>query len=98
MKNFRLRLKKIHKHSHTRIKFDLEKLKDPKVAENFQPMIGGKFALLSMFDVDDTNIDVLIDTFNTAVTKTAIKILGKRRIVKIPWVTSLICVKREKGA
>ena len=52
MMNFRLRLKKIHKQSHTRVKFDLEKLKDPKVAEDFQAMIGSKFAPLSMLDAN----------------------------------------------
>ena len=44
MMTFRFRLKKISKPKHTRLKFDLEKLKDPKVLETFQAMIGGRFA------------------------------------------------------
>ena len=32
---FRLRLKKISEPKHTRLKFDLEKLKDPNVLETF---------------------------------------------------------------
>ena len=41
MMTFRLRLKKISKPKHTRLKFDLEKLKDPNVLETFQAMIVG---------------------------------------------------------
>ena len=39
-----LPLKRISKPKHTRLKFDLEKLKDSKVLETFQAMRGGKFA------------------------------------------------------
>ena len=42
---FHHRLKRISKPKHTRLKFDLEKLKDPKVLEIFQAMIGGRFGL-----------------------------------------------------
>ena len=76
---FRLRLKKISKPKHTRLKFDLEKLKDPNVLESFQAMIGGRFALLSIMSNEDTDIDSMITTFNTAVTETASQILGKPR-------------------
>ena len=39
MMTFRLDLKKISKPKHTRLKFDLEKLKDPNVLETFQAML-----------------------------------------------------------
>ena len=42
MMNFRLRLKKIVKPKQVRVKFDLQKLKDPKIPEAFQTMIGWK--------------------------------------------------------
>ena len=42
MKTFHLRLKRISKQKHTRLKFDLEKLKDPNVLETFQAVIGEK--------------------------------------------------------
>jgi len=87
MTTLRLHLKKTKKWGPTRIKFDLEKLRDPKVVEAFQAMIGGKFAPLTIFEADDTDMDTLIDTFNTAVTNTANEILGKRRTAKKPWVT-----------
>ena len=42
MMTFHLRLKRISKPKHTRLKFDLKKLKDSNVLETFQAMIGGK--------------------------------------------------------
>jgi len=75
-------------HGPIRIKFDLEKLKDPQVADAFQAMIGGKFAPLSLLDADDTELDTLVNTFNKAMTETASEILGKHRAVKRLWVTT----------
>jgi hypothetical protein len=100
MMTFRLHLKKVKKESHTRIKFDLEKLKDPEVAEAYQAMIGGKFAPLTILDADDTDMDTLITTFNTATTETASEILGRHRPVKKPWVTAEVlnlCDKRKRS-
>ena len=77
MMTFRLLLKKISKPKHTRLKFDLEKLKDPSVLETLQAMIGGKFAPLTIMSNKNTDIDLMITTFNTAVTETASEILGK---------------------
>ena len=56
MMTFRLRLKKISKPKHTRLKFVLEKLKDPNVLESFQAMIGGRFAHLTIMNNEDTDI------------------------------------------
>ena len=79
MMTFRLRLKKTSKPKHTRLKFDLEKLKDPHVFETFQAMIGGRFAPLTIMSNEDTDMDSMITTFNTAMTETASEILGKHR-------------------
>ena len=84
MMTFRLRLKKISKPKHTRLKFDLEKLKDPNVLETFQAIIGGRFAPLTIMSNDDTDIDSMITTCSTAVTETAGEILAKRRQKKHP--------------
>ena len=59
--------------------FDLEKLKDPNVLQTFQAMIGRKFASLTIMNNEDTDMDSMITTFNTAVTETAREILGKHR-------------------
>ena len=99
MMTFRLRLKKISKPKHTRLKFDLEKLKDPNVLETFQAMIGGRFAPLIIMSNEDTDIDSMITTFNTAVTEAASEILGKHRQKKKPWNTAEIldlCDKRRE--
>ena len=42
-------------------------------------MIGRRFAPLTIMSNDDTDIDSMITTFNTAVTETASEILGKQR-------------------
>ena len=74
-----LRLKRISKPKHTRLEFDLEKLKDPNVLETFQGMIGGKFAPLTIMNNKDTDLDSTTTTFNTIVTETASEVLGKHR-------------------
>ena len=77
----------------------IDKLKDPKVTEAFQAMIGGKFAPLTVIETDnDADVDTFINTFNTAVTNTASQILGKHRRIKKPWVTANVldlCDRRE---
>ena len=74
----------------TRIEFDLEKLKDPQVADVFQAIIGSKFAPLTLLNADDTEVDTLVNSLNKAMTETASEILGKRRAVKRPLVTTSI--------
>ena len=76
---FHLRLKSISNPKHTRLKFDLEKLKDPNVLEIFQAMIGRKFAPLTIMNCEDTDMDTMITTFNTEVTETTSEILCKHR-------------------
>ena len=99
MMAFRLHLKKTKKQGQTRIKFDLEKLQDPHVAQAFKAQIGGKFAPLLVLDADCRDADTLIDTFNTAVVETANEVLGKKRPIKKPWVTQdllKLCDKRSE--
>ena len=79
MMTFHLRLKKIRKPKHTRLKFDLKKLKDPNMLETFQATIGRRFAPLTIMSNEDIDIDSMITTFNTAVTETASEILCKHR-------------------
>ena len=99
MMTFHLRPKRISKPKKTRLKFDLEKLKDPNVLETFQAMIGRKFAPLIIMNNENTDMDSVITTFNTAVTETGSKILGKHHQKKKPWVTAEIlnlCEKRRE--
>ena len=87
MMTFRVRLKKARKPNQTRLRFDLEKLRDPDVACTFQAMIGGKFAPLIGLSDEDMDIDTIIATYNTAMTDAASEILRKERRRKKPWVT-----------
>ena len=84
----------------TGLKIDLEKLKDPNVLETFQAMIGRKFAPLTIMSNEHTDIDLMITTFNTAVTETASEILGKPyKKKKNPGSMQkfLICVTKGKN-
>ena len=99
MMTFRLCLQRMKNQGNVRIRFSLEKLKDPNIAEIFRATIGGKLAPPLALENQDTEIDALINSFNTAVTETANNILGKHRPAKKPWVTDSnilkLCDKRR---
>ena len=97
MMTFHFRLERISKPKHTRLKFDLRKLKDPIVLETFQAMTGGKFAPLTIMNNEDTDLDSMITTFNTAVAETASEILGKHRQKKKTLITAEILDLCDKG-
>ena len=84
MMTFQVRLKLARKPKQPRLRFDLEKLRNPVVACTFQATIGGKFAPLIGLSDEDMDMDT---TYNTAVTDAANEILGKERRRKKPWVT-----------
>ena len=73
---FQARLKEARKTNQPRLRFDLEKLRDP-VAYTFQATMGGKFASLIGLRDEELDIDTMITTYNTAVTDSAGEILGK---------------------
>ena len=98
MMTFKLRLRRMAKPQFTRLKFDLDKLQDPLVADQFKATIGGKFAPLLLFD-ETTDIEENIDIFEKATIETANEVLGKKKSKKRPWVTSDIlklCDKRRE--
>ena len=74
---FRVRLKMARKPNQPRLRFDLEKLRDPDVACTFQAMIGGKFAPLIGLSDEDMDMDTMITTYNTAVTDAPVIYLGR---------------------
>ena len=62
-------------------------------------MIAWRFAPLTIMSNEDTDIDSMITTSNTAVTETASEILGKHRQKKKPWITAEmldLCDKRRE--
>ena len=89
MMTFRLLLQRMRNQGNIRIRFSLEKPKEPNIAEIFRATIGGKFAPLLALENQDTETEALINSFNTAVTETT-NILGKHRPAKKPWVTDNI--------
>ena len=98
MMTFQVRLKMARKPNQPRLRFDLEKLRNPDVACTFQATIGGKFAPLIGLSDEDMDMDTMITTYNTAVTDAASGILGKERRRKKPWVTKDVldlCDERE---
>ena len=83
--SLKLKLKTKRFQKSSRIRFDLEKLKDPKIAEVFQAQVGGKFAALSTVDSD---VDTLAGNIKEVLLTTADEVLGKPRRKKQPWITS----------
>ena len=77
----------MRKPNQPRLRFDLEKLRDPDVACTFQATICGKFTPLSGLRDKDMDINTMITTYNTAVTDAASEILGNEFHRKMPWVT-----------
>ena len=59
-------------------------MKDPNVLETFQATVDGKFAPLTITSNEETDLDSIVNTFNTAVTETATEILGKHCQKKEP--------------
>ena len=93
MMSVRICLKRVRKPESVRLKFDLDKLNDPEIAESFQAKIGGKFAPLLVVDKD---IQSLTEEFSSAVVETAKEVLGKPQRAKKPWVSDSILKKCDK--
>ena len=83
---FRVRPKKARKPNQPRLKFDLEKLRDPDVACTFQATIGGKFAPVIGLSDEDMDMDTMITTYITAVPDASSEIPGKERRRKKQYV------------
>lgn len=86
-------------------RFNLDKLKDPAIKEEFQARIGGRLAALIILDVRNIELDPIVNTLNTAVIETADGLLGKHQRPKKPRVTDEILdlcdghreLKKRKG-
>ena len=92
----KLKLKSIAKRASPRIKFDLEKLKDPSIARVFEAKVGSEYAALNMIPED---VDSLTDNMSKVLFDTAREVLGKKRKKNRPWVTDEIldlCSTRKK--
>ena len=88
---------KARKPNQPRLRFDLEKLRDPDGACTFQAMIGWKFAPLIELRDEDMDIDTMITTYNTAVTDAASEILGTERRRKKPGSPKMLLTPVMRG-
>jgi hypothetical protein len=80
----KVRLKK-YQAVQSRIKFDVEKLKDLTIEEVFRAQLGGRFAALSLPDED---ISDLTDNFNEAVRDTDEEVLSRKRKKRQLWISN----------
>ena len=95
MSTLKLKLKAKRCPKNPRIRFDLEKLKDPKIADVFQAQVGGKFAALQILDKD---VDTLANGIKDVLLTTAEEVLGRERKKIQPWITNEVldlCDKRR---
>ena len=92
----KIKLKKNFKAKQSRVKYDVERLKDPEILDIFQARIGGRFAALSLLDKD---INELTSNFNEVMKDAAEEVLGRKRKKKQAWMTDEIldlCDKRRE--
>ena len=94
MMTFKVKLRASKKARTSGTRFDLEKLKDPEVAEAFRGELAGKFAPLLLLEHDS---QVLSNEFTDIMEKTAEEKLGKARKIKKAWMTMEILECCDKG-
>ena len=73
MMTFRVRLKGSKKAKNTRLKFNLDKFKDPNISSLFEARIGGTFGPLLLLEAD---AEAITNNFNEVMTEVATDILG----------------------
>ena len=82
--NFKMKLKKNRDADKTTARFNLEKLKDPHIAEIFENRVGGRYAILNFIDED---INIMTENVSEILIKTADEVLGRERIKRQKWIT-----------
>ena len=80
---FLVRLKKARNPNQPRLRFYLEKLRNPDVACTFQTTIEGKFVPLIGLRDENMDISTMITTYNTTVTDAVSEKLEKERRRKV---------------
>ena len=62
MMTVKLKLKKVQSPVSTKIRFDINKLQDPEIAQRFKATVGGKFSPLLLLESDAQEITDLLIT------------------------------------
>ena len=87
--NFKLKLKPKRFMKSPRIQIDLEKVKDPKIAEVVLAEAGRKFA---GFCVRDSDVDTLANRLTEGLLSTAEEVLGRQKKKIQPWFKNEVLV------
>lgn len=85
MMTLKIKLKTTKKNETNRTRFDLEKLKDTVIAEQYQEELASRFAPLLLLNHDP---QTLCDEFTNTLESVAEVKLGKARKIKKPWITT----------
>ena len=95
--SFKIKLLKKKIEQNTRLRFDLDKLKDPKSAQIFESQLGDNFAALNL--IIYKNVECITRDINETLSSTAEEVLGQRKRGKRqPWMTNetlALCDKRR---
>ncbi|CAG2227984.1 unnamed protein product [Mytilus edulis] len=88
--NIKLKLKKLSTYVNVKRKFDVGKLQDPKIQQEFQLEIKNRFQLLDNLTTDDTTTISVNDEWqhiHEIYTEASKKVLGFKRQVHKEWIT-----------
>ena len=88
--NIKLKLKKLSTHVNVKRKFDVGKLQDPKIQQEFKLEIKNRFQLLENLITEDTNTISVNDEWekiHNIYTEASKKVLGFKRQVHKEWIT-----------
>ena len=90
MMALKVKLKVNRKSNENRTHYDIEKLKDPQIAKQFQEELAGRFEPLRLLDQDSQQ---LCDKFTNIMEEVSAEKLGKPRKIKKPWMTKELIEK-----
>lgn len=86
MMTFKFKRRTKKKDQETRVRYDLEKLRDPILKEACQKAPRGRFAPLMLIN----NLQELNNEFTTIINETVKNVLGKARESRRPWITTKV--------
>ena len=98
MAMIRMQLKKLAKCKQACVCFNLEKLKDSRVTEEFQATVRDKLAplIMEMNTNNDIGVNTVTSTFNPALIEASYEVLELCHPRKKPWITAEILAQCDK--
>lgn len=92
--NFRVRHKNIKRPKNTRLKFDLDKLRNPSIHETFQTKVVGKFAALLTLEEDR---ETMANKFNETMCKIPAEGCPLTTLDRLLFKPNAVATKKEKN-